>query len=50
MKRDMHPLNTEGTLETGWALIPEAHGKGYATEALQALIGWAETIIFHQSG
>jgi RimJ/RimL family protein N-acetyltransferase len=42
MKRDMHPVGTEGTLETGWALIPEAQGKGYASEALQALIGWAE--------
>lgn len=42
MKRDMQPVSTEGTLETGWALMPEAQGKGYATEALLALIGWAE--------
>ena len=41
MKRNMHPFTTEGTLEAGWALLPEAQGKGYATEALQALIGWA---------
>lgn len=32
----------EGTLEAGWVLGAEAHGKGYATEALTALIGWAE--------
>ncbi|KQV82011.1 GNAT family N-acetyltransferase [Rhizobium sp. Root1220] len=43
MKRDMRPLSTEGTLETGWALVPEAQGKGYALEALQALICWADT-------
>jgi RimJ/RimL family protein N-acetyltransferase len=42
MRRDMQPVNTEGTLETGWALVPEAHGKGYATEALEALIRWAD--------
>ncbi|MDM9648512.1 GNAT family N-acetyltransferase [Rhizobium sp. S163] len=42
MKRDMQPVSTEGTLETGWALMPEVQGKGYATEALRALIGWAE--------
>ena len=42
MKRDMQPVGTEGTLEAGWALMPEVQGKGYATEALRALIGWAE--------
>lgn len=42
MKRDMQPFSTEGTLETGWALMPEVQGKGYATEALRALMGWAE--------
>ncbi len=42
MKRDMHPVSTEGTLETGWALIPSAQGRGYAIEALTALIAWAD--------
>ncbi len=28
--------------EQGWALNPAMHGKGYATEAARAMIGWAE--------
>ncbi|ANK85183.1 MULTISPECIES: GNAT family N-acetyltransferase [unclassified Rhizobium] len=40
-RRDMEP-SIEGTMEIGWALMPAAHGRGYATEALTALIGWAE--------
>lgn len=42
MKRDMQPVSTEGTLETGWGLMPFAQGRGYASEALTALIAWAE--------
>lgn len=38
-KRDLLPP-LEETSEAGWALIPEAHGFGYATEALQAVIAW----------
>ena len=41
MHRDMSPT-TEGTLETGWGLIPSTPGRGYATEAIRALIKWAE--------
>ena len=40
LMRDMRP-SLEGTLETGWSLLPEAHGKGYATEAVSAMLGWA---------
>ncbi|AGS21368.1 GCN5-related N-acetyltransferase protein [Rhizobium etli] len=40
-RRDMEP-SIEGTMEIGWALMPAAHGRGYATEALTAMIGWAE--------
>lgn len=28
--------------EAGWALVPAAHGKGYATEAMQAALAWAD--------
>ncbi|MBW9112902.1 GNAT family N-acetyltransferase [Rhizobium cauense] len=40
VRRDMSP-SIEGTLEVGWLLSPESQGRGYAMEALQALIGWA---------
>ncbi|WP_117194115.1 GNAT family N-acetyltransferase [Rhizobium terrae] len=42
MRREFQP-SIEGTLEAGWALIPPAHGRGYATEAVRALVGWAVT-------
>jgi len=29
--------------EIGWSLLPEHHGKGYATEAAQAVLDWAAT-------
>jgi RimJ/RimL family protein N-acetyltransferase len=38
-RRDIVP-SIEETLETGWVLDPAAHGKGYATEALKAMIEW----------
>lgn len=28
--------------EAGWTLIPSVHGKGYATEALAAILHWAD--------
>jgi RimJ/RimL family protein N-acetyltransferase len=40
-KRDMSP-STEGTLEIGWLLVAEAHGKGIATEAVGAALDWAD--------
>lgn len=40
-KRDIKP-SIEGTLETGWLLSPEHHGKGYAFEAVKALIDWGD--------
>lgn len=40
-RRTMTP-SLEGTLETGWLLSPDSHGKGYALEALTALIEWAK--------
>lgn len=29
--------------EQGWALAPAMQGKGYATEAVRAMLGWAES-------
>jgi RimJ/RimL family protein N-acetyltransferase len=40
LKRDIQP-SLEGTLETGWSLLPHVHGKGYATEAIRGMLGWA---------
>jgi RimJ/RimL family protein N-acetyltransferase len=40
-RRDVTP-SVEGTLETGWILFPNCHGKGYAFEAVTALIQWAK--------
>jgi RimJ/RimL family protein N-acetyltransferase len=39
-KRDVTP--PIGELETGWVLAPWAHGRGYATEALRAVLAWSD--------
>lgn len=31
--------------EAGWAYATHAHGKGYATEALQAVVDWADRVL-----
>ncbi len=38
-KRDMDPPFGDD-LELGWALLPASHGKGYASEALEATLDW----------
>jgi RimJ/RimL family protein N-acetyltransferase len=40
-RRDTDP-SFEGRPEVGWALSPAMHGRGYALEALQAVLGWAD--------
>ncbi|XUY25768.1 GNAT family N-acetyltransferase [Agrobacterium sp. rho-8.1] len=40
-RRTMTP-SVEGTLEAGWVFSSDYHGKGYAFEALTALIDWAD--------
>ncbi|MHA6204504.1 GNAT family N-acetyltransferase [Dyella soli] len=39
--RDMQP-SLEGMLEFGWVLAPHAHGQGYASEAVGAVVAWSE--------
>jgi len=36
------PPEYKGLPELGWALIPAAQGKGYATEAIQAALTWGK--------
>ena len=43
-KRDMTP-SMEGLLEAGWVLAPWAHGRGFATEAVSAMLSWADKIL-----
>lgn len=38
-KRDLKPC-IDGLPEAGWALLPEAMGKGIATEAVQCMLHW----------
>jgi RimJ/RimL family protein N-acetyltransferase len=40
-KRDIDP-SFEGEPEAGWALSPSMQGRGYASEALAAVLGWAD--------
>lgn len=42
MRRDLIP-SIEGIPEIGWAFHESAHGKGYATEAIGAILKWSET-------
>jgi RimJ/RimL family protein N-acetyltransferase len=39
--RDIEP-SIKGMPEIGWILHSKAHGKGYATEALQEVIAWGD--------
>jgi RimJ/RimL family protein N-acetyltransferase len=41
-KREIEPPFT-GKPEIGWALVPAAHGKGFATEAVRAALCWGDT-------
>ena len=40
------PVNPEGAVLVGYAIYPDYEGRGYATEAVKALVAWA----FGQSG
>ncbi|UYZ64797.1 GNAT family N-acetyltransferase [Hymenobacter weizhouensis] len=39
-QRDLTP-SIKGTLEAGWTLAPRVHGRGYASQAVQAALAWA---------
>jgi RimJ/RimL family protein N-acetyltransferase len=41
-RREIDPP-IEGAPEAGWVLVPAAHGKGYATEAVSAALAWGES-------
>ena len=45
-RREIEP-SLEGMLEFGWVLAPQAHGKGYASEAVAAATAWAEQHASH---
>ena len=40
-RREIEP-SLAGMLECGWALSPQVHGRGYATEAVAAAVAWAD--------
>jgi RimJ/RimL family protein N-acetyltransferase len=39
-RREIEP-RFDGTPEIGWVVAPDYQGKGYATEAIQAIMNWA---------
>lgn len=43
-KRDMTP-GLAGRPEAGWVLRTSAHGRGLATEAVGAMLKWADTVL-----
>ena len=40
--RDLQP-SLDGAPEIGWVLAPSAHGQGYATEAVHAVVAWGDS-------
>lgn len=45
-RREMEP-SLHGMLEFGWVLAPQAHGQGYATEAVNAAVAWGRQHLDH---
>jgi len=40
-KREIEP-SIQGVPEVGWVLAPHAHGRGFATEAVRAVVEWGD--------
>ena len=47
-KRGSEP-SIDGHVEAGWVLAGWTHGRGYATEALAAALGWLDSATPHRS-
>ena len=41
LQREIEP-RLDGMAEIGWVLAPQHHGKGYATEAVSAVVRWGD--------
>src|SRR5260370_1216016 len=39
------PASVVGWPEAGWVLSPWAHGQGFAREAADAILGWADSVL-----
>ncbi|WP_027482996.1 GNAT family N-acetyltransferase [Deinococcus pimensis] len=48
-RRTLTP-NVDVTPEGGWVLSPAAHGRGYATEALRAVLHWSDAHLARPDG
>lgn len=48
-RRDVTPPVGSGP-EAGWVLMPAAHGQGFATEALSAVLAWSDAHLRAPSG
>jgi RimJ/RimL family protein N-acetyltransferase len=48
-KRDIEP-SLKGVPEIGWVLASQAHGKGYATEAVRAAVAWGDAELKASTG
>ncbi|MFS7309507.1 GNAT family N-acetyltransferase [Rahnella inusitata] len=46
-QREITP-SLDGMAEMGWVIAPAFHGKGYAVEAAQAVLKWADTHLDRQ--